>query len=587
MSRLAESSSDDGNMSDYDFVDVEGASSSSDDDTVTSSLAPPKGWSTLSLADADGSEAGPAVITSSTAAAAGARGRREFISSPGSSATSATASFSPSVIKKSSTRFEPAAPASAGAFSCRACDHLLRDCVECPTCHSLFCRDHLVIDKQSGKSPCPCEPCRPTLTVPEQEETITPNNNIVAPFSTTPAPSAPPAQQRRLHPHEAFLPNIPVQRMADAVPSRCDGCGISLTWGELALHACDQQLVPCRHKDFGCRWFGQRHEADSHAESSTCPGRLARAQRANDDLRAQLAAARAETQAAERRASSAEMRASDLEARLEVAEKGLRESGRETHALREKMTTMSAAAAVEAAENNKKQEKLQQQLQSAVADVKKGGKLLQQARNAGRAGSSSAANSSSSSSGGASSTAANSTPAAAAPSPMAPLGFAAMLNRAGFSPPPPPPAARPAPPQLVVTERNEAATATAAATTQTTTPATTASRQGSRGNKGALTAAVKMARAGGGSAASARGGATTDTACQAPVPAVEACLKPYLDRPSSLLEKKVVVFWPRQGRWYVGRPTVYKEDTKEHRVEYDDGDVRDHVLAHRSWGLIG
>lgn len=43
----------------------------------------------------------------------------------------------------------------------------------------------------------------------------------------------------------------------------------------------------------------------------------------------------------------------------------------------------------------------------------------------------------------------------------------------------------------------------------------------------------------------------------------------------------------RQGRWYVGRPTVYKPATKEHRVEYDDGDVRDHVLAHRSWGMIG
>ncbi|CAN0548043.1 unnamed protein product, partial [Laminaria digitata] len=42
-----------------------------------------------------------------------------------------------------------------------------------------------------------------------------------------------------------------------------------------------------------------------------------------------------------------------------------------------------------------------------------------------------------------------------------------------------------------------------------------------------------------------------------------------------------------QGRWYVGRPTVYSEATREHRVEYDDGDVRDHVMAHRSWGLIG
>ncbi|CAN0322585.1 unnamed protein product, partial [Hapterophycus canaliculatus] len=291
MSSLAESSSDDGNMSDYDFVDVEGASS--DDDTVTSSLAPPKGWSTLSLSDADGGETGAYFLASAAAAATAARGRREFISSPGSAAATC-ASFSPSVIKKSSTRFEPA-PASAGAFSCRACDRLLRDCVECPTCHSLFCREHLVINKQNGKSPCPCEPCRPSST-----------DTVVAPFFTTSAqaPSAP-----RLHPHEAFLSNIPVQRMADAVPSKCDGCGISLSWGELALHACDQQLVPCRHKDFGCRWFGQRHEADSHAESSTCPGRLARAQRANDDLRAELAASRAEAEALEHRACSAEERA--------------------------------------------------------------------------------------------------------------------------------------------------------------------------------------------------------------------------------------------------------------------------------------
>lgn len=36
-----------------------------------------------------------------------------------------------------------------------------------------------------------------------------------------------------------------------------------------------------------------------------------------------------------------------------------------------------------------------------------------------------------------------------------------------------------------------------------------------------------------------------EASCQAPVPATEACLKPYLERPDSLLEKKVVVFWPR------------------------------------------
>lgn len=529
MSSLAESSSDDGNMSDFDFVDVEGASSS-DDDTVTSSLAPPKGWSTLSLSDADAGDPGPSLLTS--AAAAAARGRREFISSPGSAtAGTSAASFSPSVIKKSSTRFEPA-PTSAGAFSCRACERLLRDCVECPTCHSLFCREHLVIDQQNGKSPCPCEPCRPSSTASsgDGKETATPSNTI-APFSTT--PSAPSSQQ--LNPHEAFLPNIPVQRMADAVPSRCDGCGISLSWGELALHACDQQLVPCRHKDFGCRWFGQRHEADSHAESSTCPGRLAQAQRANDDLRGQLATARAEAGSAERRATAAEERASDLEARLAVAERALQESGRETAALREKLATMSATAAVEAAENSKKQERLQQQLQAAVADVKKGGKLLQQARSGGRATSSAASNSN-----GTAAAAANAAAPATPAAPMAPLGFAAMLNRAGFSPPPQAP--RPAPPQLVVTEKKKAGTATAAATTQTPAPA--ASRSSRSRSRGALTTAVQMARAGG-AAAGGGGGTMTDTASQAPVPAVEACLKPYLDRPSSLLEKKVVVFWPR------------------------------------------
>ncbi|CBJ28682.1 hypothetical protein Esi_0117_0068 [Ectocarpus siliculosus] len=564
MSGMLESSSDDGCMSDhsFDFVEVEGGTSySSDGDaTVTSSLAPPKGWSTLSLSDAEAVKTGPAAVTTTTTTTGAAGGRREFISTP-----IAAASFcqTAAAVTKSSTRFEPS---SLAAFSCRACGNLLRDCVECPTCHSLFCREHLVVDKQNGTSPCPCEPC-----------SLAPIATTLSAASTS-SPAA--AARAHHHPREAFLPNIPLQRIADAVPSRCDGCGISLSWGELGRHACDQQLVPCGRRQHGCSWFGKRHEREAHEASSTCPGRLALAQAEALEARSEAARLRAAGEEAERRASSAEMRASELEARLAAAERCLQERDQEAAALRGKITTMTAAAAVTAEENGKKQERLQQQLKQQAAAA--AAAVAQDARRAGKHQQQQAA-----------ATRTPQPPPQQQQQPPNAMPFAAILNRAGFSPQTATTtaaaAAAPVRLPLAVPDRKKSGAgsrAAAIATTQTVVPST-ASRASGRGTaKGTLSAAVQMARAGG-SPPRASAGVMMDTASQAPVPAVEACLKPYLERPSSLLEKKVVVFWPRQGRWYTGRPTVYKEATREHRVEYDDGDVRDHVLAHRSWGLIG
>ncbi|CAN0095724.1 unnamed protein product [Ectocarpus fasciculatus] len=542
MSGMLESSSDDdGCMSDhsFDFVEVEGGSTSysSDDGTVTSSLAPPRGWSTLSLSDADAVKTGPAAVTTTTTTTTGAAtggGRREFISAP-----IAAASFCPaataSVTTKSSTRFEPAASPSA-AFSCRACGDLLRDCVECPTCHSLFCRDHLVVDKQTGTSPCPCEPCSP-----------------IAPIATLSAAACTsPTRVVQHHPCEAFLPNIPVQRMADAVPSRCDGCGISLSWGELGRHACDQQLVPCRRREHGCSWFGKRHEREAHEASSTCPGRLALAQAEALEARSEAARLRAAGEEAERRASSAEMRASELEARLAAAEMRLRQRDQEAAALRDTVTTMAAAAAVAAAEENgKKQERLQQQLKQQQQQQQQAAATVAAAQDARRAGRQQQQQQQQAA------VATRTPPPPQQQQPPTTMPFAAILNRAGFSPQTAAtaPAAEPVRLPLAVPDKKKAGggsrAAAATATTQTVVPST-ASRASGRGtHKGALSAAVQMARAGGPSPATAAGkgsgsaGVMMDTASQAPVPAVEACLKPYLDRPSSLLEKKVVVFWPR------------------------------------------
>lgn len=501
-------SSDDGHMSDYDFVDLQETNvySSDDDSTVTSSLAPPKGWSTLSLSDADAAaRTGAVAVTSAT------RVRREFVSA---------VPASPTVIARASTSTPAAAAAGnvSRCLECSVCQRLLRDCVECPTCHSLFCRTHLRVDSNS-KSPCPCEPC---LAAASKKETSAENN---APFSTaTTTATAAPAAPVQLHPASSFLPNIPVQRMADAVPSSCDGCGLSLSWGELGSHVCDQQLVPCD----GCGWFGKRHLLEHHA--STCSGKqlVARAQHEALAARAELDLARRDQEGAERRVSSAEMRASELEARLLQAEKALEEKIGEAAALR-----------AEAALHMKKEDELQKLLQQARAETATAAaKAASDAAKRGGDGAAATGRSSSLAeplrrgSGGGRTRSSNG--AAAAAQQGAPLGFAAMLNRAGFAPAP----AAAAPES--VAQRKAAATAAATQTTVAST-ASRASGRSSGTSKGALHAAVQMAR---GDRPSG-GGVMMDTASQAPVPSVEACLKPYLDRPSSLLEKKVVVFWPR------------------------------------------
>ena len=516
-------SSDDGHMSDYDFVDLQETNvySSDDDSTVTSGLAPPKGWSTLSLSDADAAAAaktGPAAVTGA------ARARREFISAvPTSPAAVARTS--------TSTRFEPGRNNTSGVLECSVCQRLLRDCVECPTCHSLLCRTHLRVDS-NGKSPCPCEPCRSAVSKKE-----TSDNN--APFSTTPTAATPPPPPV-LHPASSFLPNIPVQRMADAVPSSCDGCGLSLTWGELGDHVCDQQLVPCD----GCGWFGKRHLLEHHA--STCAGKelVARAQHDALAARAELDLARRDRDEAERRASSAEMRASELEARLLQTEK----------TLRAKTVEAAAARTADAAAHMKKEESLQQQLREAraetaklAADIAKRGEEAKAAKAAAAAAAAAAAEKTASSPEpvrrGSASRAAARAAAGATSGTTAPLGFAAMMGRAGLLPAPT------AVPQHAAPEKRAAPAPAAASQATQTTAASTASRASGRSSssssssKGALHAAVQMAR--GERSSGGGGGVMMDTACQAPVPSVEACLKPYLDRPKSLLERKVVVFWPR------------------------------------------
>ncbi|CAM9426067.1 unnamed protein product [Pylaiella littoralis] len=622
MSGMVESSSDDGNMSEYDFVEVEATYSSSDDaDTITSSLAPPKDWSTLSLSDADGVITKASVKVAAVAVNDAPRGRREFISSP-IAAAAATSSINKNKGSTSSTRFEPGPGLTPqqqqqqqqqqhGCLECPTCRRLLRDCVECPTYHTLFCREHLRVDS-NGKSPCPCAPC---FSSSSSSSVSTPPER--APISTlveaTPTP-------QKLHPVESFLPNIPVQRMADAVPSVCEGCGTSLSWGELGLHACDQQLVPCDAAASGCGWYGQRSRLPDHASNCRVVqlrlNEEARRDKIVREAREEAAELRAGLAAARERASTAEMRALELEERVARAERSLekeravfvtkqnelegllREEEKKTTAATTKAAAAAAAAAASSAAVKREQRK------PAAASCSSGGK------NGVCGGLARSYPAPPTTFGGLFNNSAlyspNRTPTQRIPicTPAVTAATAVKAATTGASCTTPNSNKQPPSPislaiAAVARKKNQAEVIATAEGTQTAAAVAAVASTASRGTgppvrsssntkgKGAHSAAVQKARRGGSAAAASSGGVMMDTACQAPVPASEACLKPYLEKPSSLLDKKVVVFWPRQGKWYAGRPTVYKEATKEHRVEYDDGDVRDHVLAHRAWGLIG
>lgn len=579
---MAESSSDDGNMSEYDFVEVEADScASSDDGTVTSSLAPPKGWSTLSLSDADGIVEKTSATVVAVAMTDVACGRREFISSPTATAAAASAVIN---NNRGSTRFEPGSRSSSqhrqqqqqhACLECPMCGRILRDCVECPTHHTLFCREHLRIDS-NGKSPCPCALCcaSPTTT------------SVRAPISTATTTTP------KLYPIASFLPNIPVQRMADAVPSSCEGCGTSLSWGELAFHVCDQQVVACDAAASGCAWFGQRQRLSEHA--STCRvvqlrlDQEARRGKVVKDALEEAAELRTGLAAARERANTAEMRALELEVRVARAEKSLemeravfiaKQKELETLLQEEEKKTAAATTAAAAAAAATRRERKPAASTSSFA----GGE--------------------------------NGTCGATRSNPVPPTAFGAIFNAARFSAQPQPNKnaatgstdttrstnncnnnnknnanSNPAHTTLITNsnsnnsnhnnnnkqppyfvnplaiaaaagkKKSPTVTITAAAGTQTAAAAAAAASRAtatatgtgtvtparSSSTKGAHSTAVQMARRGGSAAASSGGGGVmTDTACQAPVPASEACLKPYLDKPKSLLDKKVVVFWPR------------------------------------------
>lgn len=429
-----------------------------------------------------------------------------------------------------------------GPFSCKACGSLLRDNVECASCHSLFCREHLRIDKVTLESPCPCAPCAYTGT------------------------------------EDSFLPNIPVQRMADAVPSRCDACGASLSWGELATHECDLQIVSCEYAQWGCGWRGHRVRRAEHVAASTCPGKLARAEQEAADARAELAVVTAELAAAceaaeiaERRATVAEMRGQELEARISSAEKSLVEKDALILKAKKEATAASSAASSASAYAPGCDRRKKKGFMAEPRGARGGGppqppdsSVPPQFPERSRC------------------------PANAPATPGTPQeqqqqnGMFAMFNKnkaavtAAFStsstPPAPATIANAAPP----TAGTDKVAAPVAPPQQLSSPGRPpASLADSKGSKSkpshgpaapsvsaaaslprpahtVVAAAVAAAAAAAATAtaptASAQGVAPVgamEAACQAPAPATEACLKPFLERPRSLLEKKVVVFWPR------------------------------------------
>lgn len=537
-----DNASSDGNMSDYDFVsdpeDDRCAISPRRDNTVRtaviaravsrgSSPPPPKGWSTLDLSD----------------------GRTGAGGNDGHGSTSADSSDN--IINTApSTATSAAAGRVEGPLGCMACGSLLRDCVECPGCHSLFCREHLRIDKLTGKSPCPCEPCSlppRSKTTPEstakkhRNKTNRASDDSIAETTRTSGSTAAARARGTVHPSEAFLPNIPVQRMADAVPSLCNGCGVSLSWGDLASHACDLQTVPCEHARWGCGWKGRRQRRADHEASSTCPGKLACAEHALGEARAEatavrvgfdaklaaeLAAAREATESVERRATAAEMRAQELEMKIATAENVIKSM---------EVAATAAAAAAEA--------KLAAAVEATTAATatalayKKKAAAMAEAR------------------GKDSSTAEVSNDMAArggdAPQQqqhqqqqqqMLPTGFGAMLTKAaaaggmatggaGFL-------SRGAASPVEEAPASMSKTATASLPLP---PAVTAAQRKAKDAAGSKSSRQPQQQ----QPQQQKQKQVVEAACQAPVPATEACLRPYLERPHSLLEKRVVVFWPR------------------------------------------
>lgn len=416
-------------------------------------------------------------------------------------------------------------------FNCAACTRLLRDCVECPRCHSLFCRSHLTVDK-NGKSPCPCEPCsgngvssssNDRISTPAAADTAGKKSktkskmaalaNQVANLAQSSRASAAPA-----HPVEAFQPNIPVQRMADVVPSQCDACGLALSWGELGAHMCHLQVVHCEDARWGCTWTGERGYRAGHMASSTCSGRVARVENELAEARAELSTVRAELIAAreeremlERRVVAAEIKNSKLE---EACTERLREKNEEAAkatsaaaALASAMAELKKMSTATTSKSNPSGRSSSSSLSLQQANLDQYQQLEQQQQQEADHEHSAAAAAVLSVASGIFNRATGDN-----------AGAAAGGNNVSTSSD-----ARQPPQQLSVAV---AMTATPKALQQTTA--------GTQAAVGAV-----------------------EAACQAPVPATEACLRPYLDRPDSLLEKKIVVFWPRSAEFVKCRSRGY------------------------------
>ena len=544
MNETAKSSSD-GNMSDYDLVsDIDSTPPSSPRAgsgamaSPRGSSPPPKGWSTLSLSDARIEKDG--------------------------SRYSAKPSLLSSTCNKDATSHQTATTPKSGPFHCQACQRLLRDCVECPSCHSLFCREHLRVDSSTGMSPCPCKPCR--------DGPRSANDNKITPSATSTTSATPAAavvaantafassRQLEVYPREAFLPNIPVQRMADAVPSRCNACGSLFSWGDLATHECDLQTVSCDLARWGCTWTGKRHQLADHITASTCPGLLARAEHELVGARAEISAMRAELAAAleakkdaEHRAEAAEKRSEELEGKLAVLENNRKIMSEQEEA------AAGAAAEAEAAVDGKRrtegasvrsrsgrgtsggvaggsgggpppsrgrhhshghgqrpaqqQQGRQQRQQQEHDSVLQEWQQQQQEQQEQQARAQALQRQQQQ----------QQQPPPTSVAPTTTLNFTSILNKAGFSPNAFPLSSTTTPTPTAASDK-----AAAAATTTATSrrPSTAVAPPRPR----AVARGPKM---------------VVEAACQAPVPATEACLRPYLEQPVSLLEKKVVVFWPR------------------------------------------
>ncbi|CAM9903760.1 unnamed protein product [Discosporangium mesarthrocarpum] len=353
---------------------------------------------------------------------------------------------------------------------CAVCLELLRDCVECPNCHDLFCRAHLVAVEDGKSGPlcrCPGEAC------------------------------AGAGDRAALHRMDSFLANIPIQRMVDSSCSSCKACNQEISWGNLPAHVCDLQEVDCEQASWGCSWQGRRFEVEAHREG--CPGRVAEAE-------SKLATLEAEKALLERKIRVKEEVCLGLESEAEL--------------LRARATKLSADFERKVSDQAAELKAESERADRAVAwgeELKATVDLLRQSIDN------------------------------------------EMSNARHWK---------------KESERLEANSFSIEEELSTQKEEVTRLREALLPQRVAEDIwAVRAARPAG------HGGNK--------MPDTVACLRGYAVLPMSLVQQKVVVFWPRQGSWYSGMVTGYNKEKGEHHIEYDDGDVKDHKMSERAWGILG